>query len=157
MWESVHKISVFQAKLTAINVLHFNSSNHFVTIGVLLFFKWRLSHVGIKHFRRAVFFLFITLVLYLTVLLQSTYCMPMVLNSTLLKLMRVWEVSVFKRCSCSAYACHYYFFFLCWLVLIFYFFIKHSWGYGAWALNICNYTCWDMHSPLHLMTCATFG
>lgn len=62
------------------------------------------------------------------------------------------EASVFKRYSCSAtpHACPYYFF-LCWLVLIFDFFINHAWGIGARALNMCNYTCRDMHSPLHVV------
>lgn len=41
-------------------------------------------------------------------------------------------------------------YFLCWLVLIFDFFINHAWGVGARALNMCNYTCRDMHSPLHV-------
>lgn len=44
------------------------------------------------------------------------------------------------------------FFFLCWLVLIFDFFINHAWGIGARALNMCNYTCRDMHSPLHVVS-----
>lgn len=31
------------------------------------------------------------------------------------------------------------------------FFINHAWGIGARALNMCNYTCRDMHSPLHVV------
>lgn len=42
-------------------------------------------------------------------------------------------------------------FFLCWLVLIFDFFINHAWGIRARAVNMCNYTCRDMHSPLHVV------
>lgn len=77
-----------------------------------------------------------------TVLAWTPCCNPVTLP----------EVSVLKRYSCSAtpHACPYYFF-LCWLVLIFDFFINHAWSIGAIALNMCNYTCRDMNSPLHVL------
>lgn len=42
-------------------------------------------------------------------------------------------------------------FFLCWLLLIFDSIINHAWSIRARALNMCNYTCRDMNSPLHLL------
>lgn len=133
----------------------------FVTIGVLLFFNWWLSHLWLKHFRYTwflfFFFTFITELLYLTVLLQLTVNNSLLTACQRCLIAHCWNTSMCEKClylgdiPVQQPLMHVIIIFPCWLVWIFHFFINHSYSYGAWApLHDCNYTCWDTHSPLHL-------